>query len=127
MGIINFTIQGQPITKKNSMRIMKRGNRRWIAPSEQFCNYQDQCGWLIPSNVKNLALDKKYNVKCIYYMKTKGKVDLLNLLGATMDILVKYNVLKDDDSTIVESRDGSRVYYDKNNPRVEIEICEMVI
>ena len=67
----------------------------------------------------------RVNVRCIYYMKTRRKVDLANLIEATCDILVKAGVLADDNSQIVAAHDGSRVEYDKNDPRVEIEIEEM--
>jgi Holliday junction resolvase RusA-like endonuclease len=55
-------------------------------------------------------------------MPTRGTVDLVNLLEATCDMLRHYGVIKDDDSSIVASHDGSRVYYDKLNPRTEITI-----
>lgn len=70
-------------------------------------------------------INKPINLKCVYYMKTRRRVDLFNLLNATADILVHYGVLKDDDCNIVVSPDGSRVKYDKENPRVEVEIKEM--
>ena len=47
-----------------------------------------------------------------------------NLLSATCDILVAAGVIKDDDFNVVASMDGSRVRFDNNNPRVEIEIEE---
>ena len=49
-------------------------------------------------------------------------MDLVNLQEATLDVLVKYGVILDDNSNIVASMDGSRVLYDKNNPRTEIDI-----
>jgi Holliday junction resolvase RusA-like endonuclease len=58
-------------------------------------------------------------------MKTARRVDLANLIEATTDILVKARVLEDDNSRIVAAHDGSRVNYDKNNPRAEIWIEEM--
>ena len=65
------------------------------------------------------------NLKCIYYRGDRRRCDLLNLLNATADILVKAKILEDDNYKIVVSTDGSRVFYDKNNPRVEIEIEEL--
>ena len=38
---------------------------------------------------------------------------------------MKARVLEDDNSKIVAAHDGSRVDYDKQNPRVEIWIEEM--
>ena len=55
-------------------------------------------------------------------MPTKRRVDLNNLLEATTDMLVHYGVLEDDNSNIVYSHDGSRVYVDRDNPRTEIYI-----
>ena len=55
-------------------------------------------------------------------MQTRRKCDIVNLLQAVCDILVKYNIILDDNYTIVSSHDGSRVYYDKHNPRTEISI-----
>lgn len=55
-------------------------------------------------------------------MPTKRRVDLTNLLEAIDDVLVKYEVLKDDNSEIITSHDGSRVLYDKDNPRTEVVI-----
>lgn len=58
----------------------------------------------------------------MFYMPTRRIVDLTNLEEAIDDILVKYGVLKDDNSRILVSHDGSRVLYDKNNPRTEVTI-----
>lgn len=58
-------------------------------------------------------------------MKTKRKVDLTNLLSGTMDCLVAAGVIEDDNCKIAYSHDGSYVCYDKENPRVEIEITEI--
>lgn len=68
------------------------------------------------------SINQPVNLKCVYYMQTRRRVDLLNLLEATCDILVDAGVLEDDNCKIVVSHDGSRVLYDKSNPRVEIEI-----
>ena len=57
-------------------------------------------------------------------MPTRRRVDLVNLLEATCDILVHYGMLKDDNSGVVVSHDGSRVRWDKEHPRVEITLEE---
>ena len=55
-------------------------------------------------------------------MPTRRKCDLTNLLEAIDDIMVKSGLLADDNFTIIESHDGSRVLYDKENPRTEVQI-----
>ena len=49
---------------------------------------------------------------------------MVNLLQAVDDILVEAGILADDNYCIVAGHDGSRVYYDKQNPRTEIGIEE---
>lgn len=123
--MIQLTILGQPITKKNSQRIIWLGNGRpSIAPSKSFVRYQKCAGVFIPGTIRK-RFNGCYNVKCVYFMPTRRKVDLNNLLESTCDILVHYGVLEDDNSNIVHAHDGSRVRYDKQNPRVEIEITEV--
>ena len=124
--MLKFTIQTAPRTKKNSSRILinRKTGKRFIAPSQAFVDYQNKCGWLL-TGVKNSNIDKKINIKAIYYMDTHRRVDLTNLNGALHDVLVKYRVIVDDDSKIVVGTDGSRVKYDKKDPRTEIEITEV--
>ena len=123
--MIKITIPGRPITKKNSQRmILLKNGRRMVRPSVQFEAYQEAAAWAI-GNHKGLMLTGPVNVKAVYFMPTRGRVDLLNLLEATCDILVHYGVLEDDNSRVVASHDGSRVFYDKTNPRAEIEIAEV--
>lgn len=121
---LHLILYGDPRTKKNSARILKaHANRRIVAPSEAFMQYQEKCLWQIkrPYN----PITARVNVRCVYYMATRHKVDLANLIEATTDILVKAKVLADDNSQIVAAHDGSRVDYDKKNPRAEIWIEEM--
>lgn len=68
------------------------------------------------------TIDRTVNVKATFYMPTHRIVDLVNLQEALLDVLVKHRVLDDDNSRIVVSMDGSRVEYDKENPRTEVEI-----
>ena len=110
-----------PRTKKNSQQIVKIKGRLMVIPSKAYKQFEKDCGAFIPQ-IPFSALEQPVNVKCVYYMPTHRRVDLVNLQEATLDILVKYGVLADDNSNIVVSMDGSRVLYDKNNPRTEIEI-----
>lgn len=117
--MIKFDIKIAPRTKKNSQRIVVVRGRPMIIPSKLYKDYEKDCKPYIP-DVE--TIDYPINLKCIYYMPTKRRVDLCNLLEATCDMLVFYRVLADDNSKIVYSHDGSKVLYDKNNPRTEIEI-----
>lgn len=118
---MKIVIHGEPITKKNSMRIVRAGDRMMVIPSAQYKAYEADAIQQIPS-IFRLRLDSPCNVQCVYYMRTKRRVDLVNLLEATCDILVRAEVLEDDHCRIVARHDGSRVECDKDDPRVEIDI-----
>ena len=112
---ISVELIGQPITKKNSMRIM-RGR---LKQSEAYCNYEEDC--LNQTLARRTPLEGKLHVTCLYYMKTAFEPDLLNLMAATHDILEKANFYVNDKQ--IKSVDGSRIMgKDDNNPRVEITI-----
>lgn len=121
--MIRFTIPCAPITKKNSQQIAinRKTGRPFIMPSKKFKEYEQKALWYIPKGYK---IDKAVNVKCLFYMPTRRRVDLTNLLEAIDDVLVKAGLLADDDFTIIQSHDGSRVLYDKDYPRTEVEIIE---
>ena len=72
--------------------------------------------------MKSLGIDQPVNVAAKFYMPTRRRVDLTNLNEALHDILVNYGILTDDNAKIIVSTDGSRVYWDKDNPRTEVII-----
>lgn len=111
-----------PVTKKNSQRIIQVKGRPMIIPSAKYKQYEKECGYFL-ANVEPIL--GPCNVQCVYFMPTRRKVDLVNLQEATLDVLVRYGILIDDNSDIVVSMDGSRVYYDKNLPRTEITITDV--
>lgn len=117
---MKIIVLGDPRTKKNNMQIVRFGNRMALIPSKAYKEYQKVFTKQISSSDDPISYP--VNVKCTYYMKTKRKVDLSNLISATNDLLVTSKILEDDNSNIIVSQDGSRVYYDKENPRVEIKI-----
>mgnify|MGYP001321897446 CR=1 FL=1 len=121
--MLNITIPLNPITKKNSQRIIKNRatGRPLIIQSETYKQYEKDCGFFL-KQYKGKPIDEPINLKCLFYRKDKRGVDLSNCLEAIQDILVKYGILKDDKHSIVASVDGSRILYDKENPRTEIYI-----
>lgn len=119
--MIKIIIPLHPITKKNSQRIVlnSRTGKPFIMPSEKYKQYEREAALFMP---KNIYINAPVNIKCLFYMPTRRRCDLTNLLEAIDDVLVKTGVLADDDYTIIESHDGSRVLYDKDKPRTEIYI-----
>lgn len=110
-----------PKTKKNSVRIARsKSGRRFVLPSAEYERYEREAGWFIKA--PDAPIDTPVNVCCMFYMPTKRRVDLVNLLNCILDVLVKHGVLADDNCKIVVSMDGSRVLYDKESPRTEVFI-----
>lgn len=127
---IQFTIVLPPRTKKNTQRVVRiknkgetRSGRVMLLPSKEFTEYQKSCGYFMPHLSEPIST--QVNIKAIYYMPTRRRVDITNLHSALHDILVHYGVIADDNCKIVIATDGSRVKVDRDNPRTEVEITEM--
>lgn len=100
--------------------INRKTGKPFIAQSEKYLVYEKAAGYYITRPEE--PIDEAVNVQTLYFMKDRRRVDLVNLQEATLDILVRHGVLKDDHSGIVASMDGSRVEVDRENPRTEIVI-----
>ena len=123
-----YDIPGVARSKKNSNRIVNVKGRTMVLPSAAYKAYERQCGQYLTSKPKK-PIDFPCEVTCIYFIPRnkdgsipKKKLDLCNLLAASHDILVKYKILEDDNSSIVFSVDGSRVYYTTGEPHTLILI-----
>lgn len=126
----SYIIPLDPRTKKNSQMIAGSGQRCPYCgkPKKQFIR-QGKANteytikaypYLLPKPTQ--PIDTPVHVQYLFYMATRRKVDKLNLCAAADDLLVEAGILKDDNSGIVKSHDGTRVLYDKQNPRTEIYI-----
>ena len=116
------TIHGAPRTKKNSQQILinQKTRRPFVMPSKAYKEYEALC--LSQLRKIETPISSPVNVQCVYYMPTHRKVDKTNLESAILDILVKAHVIADDNRNVVYSTDGSRVLYDKEDPRIAITI-----
>lgn len=126
---IQYTVPLVAMTKKNHHRIItivdrETGKRKpALVPSEQYKKFESDCGWFLKP-VPSIPIDTPINIKYSFYMDVYRTVDVANLINGMDDILVSYGIIKDDNCKILVSHDGTRVYYDKNNPHIEIEITD---
>ena len=128
--LAKYTIPLDPKAKKNSHRIAGCGKRcpvcgkyakQFVRNADKTTEYGFKAGkYLHPKP----ATPIEGPVHLVYrlYTATWHRKDDLNLYEALDDILVSCGILKDDDRKIIRNRDGSRVLYDKENPRSEIYI-----
>ena len=117
---LHFVIPIAPVTKKNSQRIVKIGKRYAIMPSKQYKAYEKAAELFMPQEYSNITAP--VTVQAVFYMRERRRVDLTNLLEALDDVLVHAGLLADDHCKIIVSHDGSRVAYDKANPRTEVTV-----
>ena len=119
---VKLILRGAPVTKKNSQRILRAGSGRpFIQPSAQYKRYEADCLRQIQRPFCQ-QIDTPVNVQCVFYMPTRRRCDLVNLLESVCDILVRAGVLADDNCRVVAAHDGSCVRLDRDDPRVEIDI-----
>lgn len=128
--ILSYTIELDTRTKKNHMTIAGTGPkcpkcgkkaRQFVRQGSANTKYSlEAAHFLMPRPKK--PLEGPVHLVYKIFTETRRKVDDLNLYASLDDILVKEGILKDDNRDIIRSRDGSRVYYDKQRPRAEIYI-----
>lgn len=128
--VAHYVVPLDPRTKKNSHRISGCGQRcplcgkykkQFIRNAKATTDYAFlAAAYLHPKPPEPISS----KIRLVYrmYTQTMHRKDDLNLFEAMDDILVSEGILKDDDRKIIRSRDGSRVLYDKQNPRTEIYI-----
>ena len=128
MSLLQYDIKLAPITKKNSQQIIKVKGRSVIIPSAAYRKYEAQCSEFLKDRPEK-PIDSPCEVCCLYFLQRnkdgsipKRKPDLTNLMEATHDVLVKYKILADDNSSIIFSVDGSRVYWTTSEPHTLVEI-----
>lgn len=128
--LARYVIPLNPRPKKNEHRIAGTGQRcpvcrkykkQFIRNGNGTTDFAFRAArYLTPRPAK--PFDGKLRIVYRLYRETRHRVDDLNLYEALDDILVKEKILSDDNVNIIRSRDGSRVFYDKANPRAEIYI-----
>lgn len=127
--MIKFTIPVKPVTKKNSPRVIPnkgKGRPFFILPSEAYMNFEKDC-YPYLANVKQEVGVIKYpiNLQAHFFVDARRRIDLNNCHEALSDAMVKAGLILDDNRDIIAGTDGSRVYYDKTNPRIEVVITEL--
>ena len=93
--IQKYIISLPPITKKNSQQILTnhRTGKPFIAPSRQYKKYE-QAAMLVLTPKPKAPLSGRYRVATVFYMPTRRKVDLTNLMEAAHDTLVAAKILE---------------------------------
>lgn len=118
--VYKFTIDGRPMTKKNSMTKTRYG----LIQSKQYRDYEKAalCQLMAQKPRGFRAIDCAARMNVEYYMPNrKGWPDLFGLVQATADILEKANILEDD-GYIADVAFSCIAGVDPVWPRAEIKI-----
>lgn len=119
-----FVIYGNPVIKKNSRTIRKnfKTGARFIGKSFKLEAEETRVHLELLQQKAQETITEPCSVQFKFYCGTQHKRDLSNLYQLYEDCLQSSGVIADD--SLIESHDGSRKYYDKENPRVEIYITD---
>ena len=93
-----------------------------IVQSNIYKQFEKDCGYFL-NRYKGNKITYPINLKCTFYVPDRKKRDLTNLENAIADILVKYEILEDDNYNIIAGWDGSRIIYEKGREQTLIEIA----
>ena len=130
--LAQFLIPLDPRTKKNGHRISGCGprcpvcgkfQRQFIRNNTTTTDFAFRAAQYIHPRPEK-PLEGPVHLVYRIYTQTRRRVDDLNLYEALDDILVNERILSDDNRNVIRCRDGSRVLYDKENPRAEIYIYD---
>lgn len=112
-------------SKKNGEQILKnrKTGKYFISQGEKYKQFEKDCGYFL--NKYKTNINYPVNLKCTFYVPDRIRRDLTNLENAIADILVKYEILADDNYNIIAGWDGSRIIYQKGKEEIIIEITKM--
>jgi Holliday junction resolvase RusA-like endonuclease len=131
--LFHSIIYGRCYAKKNSYRNFwhKYTGKMITTVSANYAGWEKdamkQLG-IFNSNGRHKKLNNPINcpviLKCHFYNYDKRARDISNYYEGIQDLLVSAGILKDDNYNIICGHDGSRMFLDNENPRIEFWILK---
>jgi Holliday junction resolvase RusA-like endonuclease len=117
-----FVIEGKPITKKNSKRIVRRGSGRpFLISSDAYREWEASAVVQLRMQWRGKEpLEGEWNAAILSYLGPRQRPDASNLYEGPQDALQLAGVVVNDSQIV--SHDGSRMTRDPTRPRVEITL-----
>lgn len=121
---LTIIIPINPRSKKNSQQIVfnKKTKRAMVIQNKNYTQFERDCKPFMP--ILEQPIDYPINLRVDFYVCDARKRDIANYLEAIQDILVKYNIIKDDNYNIVASIDGCSMQISREYPHCEILITK---
>jgi len=124
--VINITLLGRIPSKKNSKMIVCRGRRPMLLPSEKHREWHiDASNQLRKQKVPRNKIEK-FDVHVWFYAPDIRKADASNKWESVGDLLVDNEIIKDDSWWNIQELCIHTVELDRENPRVELELTEVL-
>lgn len=118
--MFTLVIKGQIVSKKNNKQICGRGNRKFIRSSDRYIEWNADAVMQLRRQYHRPPLEK-CKVIIRFYYKDRRKRDTDNGSNSVFDTLKDAGVIIDDNWMVV-IKHMVEPFYDKENPRVEIDI-----
>lgn len=137
--IFHIVIYGNPFIKKNSQRtiwhkylkriivVYSANFSRWKKDSMMQLGMGSRGKWRKSFEGRPEGIDYPIIMKCHFHVVDARKRDLSALYEGIQDVLVESKILKDDNFNIITGHDGSRVFIDKENPRIELWLQKIAV
>lgn len=123
MILFDTTIIGNPVVKKNNQKVSFRGKYPIKYNTPAYARWEASAiRQLWGSEKPKYTIDEPVLLVCTFFMQTQRRVDLSALYEGIQDVLVKTNIIADDNCKIIIGHDGSRVHYDAEHPRMRVQI-----
>lgn len=119
---MTITISGDTPSKKNSRKLVPRGNRIMSFPNDRYQAWHKAAMSELMQYTGQA--DNKVMVDYMFYVGTNRKKDLDNMIASVNDLLVDKGLLADDSwqNLCIGSADAC---IDRDNPRAEVTIIEL--
>lgn len=105
---------------------MTRGWRQIRLPSSKYAKRErEQINNLKSQGIVPMWFSDPLEVHYIFYRPDNRKTDLSNKIESVNDMLKRYGLFKDDDSSIINCIKAKAMWKDKDNPRCEIYIKDL--
>lgn len=114
---VRLTLAGTPRTKKNGETMTKVGTRTMLVPSAAYRGWEREAVPALVDAWKRGPIVGPVNVAATIYRERAGG-DAANYYNAIADILEEAGVVVND--ALVVSWDRTRMFVDKQRPRVEL-------
>lgn len=111
-----------PPSKKNSRKLFTRGHRIFNLPSDKYTEWHEDASWQLKKFTHSWRMQPFYEIELRFFPDSRIKFDLSNKAESVMDLLTDNGFIQDDNYIYVPKLTLVYGGYDKENPRVEIEV-----